>query len=40
MEYFHNKISLIYNEKKIKLNDIHKFIAELGHDTEKGNSNW
>ena len=21
--------------KKIKLNDIHKFIAELGHDTEK-----
>ena len=30
-----NKISLIYNEKKIKLNDIHKFIAELGHDTEK-----
>ena len=30
-----NKISLIYNEKKIELNDIHKFIAELGHDTEK-----
>ena len=30
-----NQISLIYNEKKIKLNDIHKSIAELGHDTEK-----
>ena len=30
-----NQISLIYNEKKIKLNDIHNFIAEIGHDTEK-----
>jgi copper chaperone CopZ len=30
-----NQISLIYNEKKIKLNDIHKSIAEIGHDTEK-----
>ena len=29
-----NQISLIYNEKKIKLNDIHKSIAEIGHDTE------
>ena len=30
-----NKINLIYNEKKIKLNDIHKSIAEIGHDTDK-----
>ena len=30
-----SQISLIYNEKKIKLDDIHKSIAELGHDTEK-----
>ena len=30
-----NQLSLIYNEKKIKLNDIHKSIAEIGHDTEK-----
>ena len=30
-----SQISLIYNEKKIKLNDIHRSIAEIGHDTEK-----
>ena len=30
-----SQISLIYNEKKIKLKDIHKSIAEIGHDTEK-----
>ena len=29
------QLSLIYNEKKIKLNDIHKSIAEIGHDTDK-----
>ena len=29
------QLSLIYNEKKIKLNDIHKSIADIGHDTEK-----
>ena len=29
------QLSLIYNEKKIKLNDIHKSIAETGHDTDK-----
>ena len=26
---------LIFNEKKIKLKDIHQFIADLGHDTDK-----
>ena len=25
----------IFNEKKIKLKDIHQFIADLGHDTDK-----
>jgi copper chaperone CopZ len=29
------QISLIFNEKKIKLKDIHQFIADLGHDTDK-----
>jgi len=30
-----NKISLIYNSKKIKIDDIHKKISLLGHSTEK-----
>lgn len=30
-----NKISIIYNSKKIKLDDIHKEISLLGHSTEK-----
>lgn len=30
-----NNISLIYNSKKIKLDDIHKEISLLGHSTDK-----
>ena len=30
-----NKISLIYNSRKIKLDEIHKQISLLGHSTEK-----
>ena len=29
------QINLIYNEKKTNINDIHQFIADLGHDTDK-----
>ena len=29
-----NKVSIIYNSKKIKLDNIHKEISLLGHDTE------
>lgn len=34
-EIVSNKISIIYNSKKIKLDDIHKEISLLGHSTEK-----
>ena len=28
-------LKLVYNEKNISLDEIHKFIASIGHDTEK-----
>ena len=34
-EIISNKISLIYNSRKIKLDEIHKQISLLGHSTEK-----
>jgi hypothetical protein len=34
-EIVSNKISIIYNSKKMKLDDIHKEISLLGHSTEK-----
>ena len=34
-EIISNKLSLIYNSRKIKLDSIKKKIASLGHDTDK-----
>ena len=34
-EIVSNKISIIYNSKKIKLDEIHRQISLLGHSTEK-----
>ena len=34
-EIISNKISIIYNSRKIKLDEIHKQISLLGHSTEK-----
>ena len=31
-------LKLVYNEKHISINEIHKFLASIGHDTKKGNS--
>ena len=28
-------LKIVYNEKKISINEIHKFISSIGHDTEK-----
>lgn len=28
-------LNLVYNEKKISIDEIHKFIASIGHDTKK-----
>ena len=28
-------LKLVYNEKKISLDEIHKFLASIGHDTNK-----
>ena len=29
------QLKVVYNEKKVKIDSIHKFIASLGHDTDK-----
>lgn len=33
------QLSLIFNEKKINIDDIHLFIADLGHDTDRIKAN-